>query len=143
MEKPHLPKRRSPVWRVVPTCREYVVKQRLAWNTNLLEARQTKDGPIGKGTTFHVRNKPSMGVSEGTAVVVHFEPNRRYVLQADMGRMRPTLTHLFESTDGATIVTRRVQFELPGMMRLLQPLVQSMARKRNASFLANLKRVLE
>lgn len=84
-----------------------------------------------------------MGVSEGTAEVVDFEPNRRHVLEVDYGRMRPRITHLLESAGGGTTVTRRVQFELPGMMRLLQPMVGIMARRRNAASLANLKRVLE
>ncbi len=36
-----------------------------AWHTDVLEARQTSAGPIGIGTTFLIRVKPSMGVSEG------------------------------------------------------------------------------
>jgi hypothetical protein len=36
-----------------------------------------------------------------------------------------------------------VQFELPGRMRLMQPLVRVMGKRRNRAFLANLKRVLE
>lgn len=37
-----------------------------AWHTDVLEARQTSEGPIGIGTTFLIRVKPSMGVSEGS-----------------------------------------------------------------------------
>lgn len=114
-----------------------------SWNTDVLEARQVNGGTLGKGTRFHVRNKPSMGVSDGNAEIIDFEPNRRQVVEVNYGRMRPRITHLFESAGGTTTVTRRVQFELPGMMRLMQPLVRRMARTRNATFLANLKRVLE
>ena len=113
------------------------------WNTDVLEARQTTEGPVGKGARFHLRNKPSMGISEGTAEVIDFELNRRQVFQADYGRMKPVVTHLFEFADDATTLTRRVQFDLPGMMWLMQPFVRRMARKRNAAFLANLKNLLE
>lgn len=115
------------------------------WNTDLLDARRTTDGPIGKGTRYHVRNKPSMGISEGVAEVVDYEPLRRHVLQVDYGSgtMHPILTHLFEPAGSGTSLTRRVQFELPGIMRLMQPLVRVSARRRNRAFLANLKRVLE
>ncbi len=114
-----------------------------AWNTDMLEARRIQDDPVARGTTYEFRNKPFMGVSAGTAEVVEFEPNRRHVVRADMGKMTPTITHLFGSADGVTTVRRRIEFMLPGLMRLMQPLVRMMARKRNAVFLANLKRVLE
>ena len=38
-----------------------------AWHTDVLEARQASDGPIGVGTVWHARFKPSMGISEGLA----------------------------------------------------------------------------
>jgi uncharacterized protein YndB with AHSA1/START domain len=114
-----------------------------AWHTDVIEARQTTAGPLGKGTTYHLRLKPSMGVSEGTAEVVDYEPPRKQVLRGDMGSMSPTITYLFEPAAGATMFTRRVQFQLPGMMRLMQPAVSLMGKRRNRAFLANLKRVLE
>lgn len=114
-----------------------------SWHTDVLEVRRTTEGPLGRGTTYHLRLKPSMGVSEGTAEVVDHEPPRRQVLQGHMGSMSPTVTYLFEPADGATTFTRRVQFELPGRMRLMQPLVRVMGKRRNRAFLANLKRVLE
>ena len=36
------------------------------WHTDVVEARQASDGPIGVGTVWHARFKPSMGISEGT-----------------------------------------------------------------------------
>jgi hypothetical protein len=60
-----------------------------------------------------------------------------------MGVMRPTITYSFEPMDGVTRFTRRVQFDVPGLMRLMQPLVRASGTKRNDEFLANLKRALE
>lgn len=114
-----------------------------AWHTDILEARKTSDGPIGTGTTWHQRIKPFMGVSEATAEVVAFEPHRMEVLRGVAGPMQPTLTYLFEPADGRTTFTRRVEIEVSGMMRLMQPIMRMMMAKRNAGFVANLKRVLE
>jgi len=114
-----------------------------AWHTDVLEARQTSAGPIGIGTTFLIRVKPSMGVSEGETEVIGFELNRKQVLRGEMGSMRPTITDLFELADGRTKFTRRVQIEASGLMRLMLPLVRPMIGKSNTGFLANLKRVLE
>lgn len=114
-----------------------------AWHTDVLEAQQTSDGPIGVGTTYRIRVKPSMGVSEGVQEVIRFEPNRIQVLRGDMGRLRPTITNLVEPADGGTKYTRRIQIEASGLMGLLLPLVRPMIGKSNTGFVANLKRVLE
>lgn len=114
-----------------------------AWHTDVLEARQTSAGPIGIGTTFQIRVKPSMGVSEGVTEVIGFEPNRRQVMRGEMGRMRPTITDLCEPADGGTKFTRRIQIEASGLMGLMLPLMRPVIGKSNTGFLANLKRVLE
>jgi uncharacterized protein YndB with AHSA1/START domain len=114
-----------------------------AWHTDVLEARKTSEGPIGLGTTWHSRFKPSMGISEGDMEVVAFEPNRREVLRGVIGPMEPTLTYLFEPAGSGTRFTRRIQIKISGMMRLMEPLMRLMTPKRNAGFVANLRRVLE
>jgi len=113
------------------------------WQSDMLEARRMTEGPVGLGTTYRIRVKPSMGVSEGSVEMVELQPGRRQVFRGDMGPMKPTITHLFESADGGTSLTRHVRFELPGPMRLMQPVVRAMVRKRNAGFLAKLKEILE
>jgi Polyketide cyclase / dehydrase and lipid transport len=35
------------------------------WDSDLLKATKTSDGPIGAGTTFHLDIKPFMGATEG------------------------------------------------------------------------------
>lgn len=114
-----------------------------AWHTDVLEARRISAGPIGIGTTFKIRVKPSMGVSEGVTEVIGFELNRSQVMQGEMGRMRPTIPDLFEPADGGTKFTRRIQIEASGLMRLMLPLVRPMTGRIWTGFLANLKRVLE
>jgi uncharacterized protein YndB with AHSA1/START domain len=113
------------------------------WHTDILEARKTSEGTIGMGTTWHLRFKPAMGVSEGDTEVVAFETNRREVMRGVMGPMQPTLTYLFEPADGGTRFTRRVQIKVSGMMRLMEPLMWLMTPKGNRRFVANLRRVLE
>jgi uncharacterized protein YndB with AHSA1/START domain len=114
-----------------------------AWHTDVLEARKTSDGPIGMGTKWHSRFKPSMGISEGDMEIVAFEPNRMEVMRGEVGPMQPTLTYLFETAGGGTRFTRRIQIKISGIMRVMEPLMWLMAPKRNAGFVANLKRVLE
>jgi uncharacterized protein YndB with AHSA1/START domain len=114
-----------------------------SWHTDVLEARKTSEGPVGVGTTWHSRFKPSMGVSEGDMEVVAFEPNRMEVLRGVIGPMQPTLTYMLEPVDGGTRFTRRIQIKVSGMMRVMEPLMRLMTPRRNAGFVANLKRILE
>jgi uncharacterized protein YndB with AHSA1/START domain len=113
------------------------------WHTDVLEARKTSEGPIGMGTIWHSRFKPSMGISEGDMEVVSFEPNRSHVMRGQIGPMQPTLTYLFERTDGGTRFTRHIQIKVSGWMKIMQPMMGMMLPKQNRGFLANLKRVLE
>jgi uncharacterized protein YndB with AHSA1/START domain len=114
-----------------------------AWHTDILEAHKETDGPIGIGTVWTSRFKPSMGISEGEMEVVEFEPNRKEVMRGEIGPMRPTLTYLFEPADEGTRFTRRIQIKVSGVMKVMAPVMSIMTRKSNRDFLANLKRVLE
>ena len=114
-----------------------------AWHTDILEARKTTEGPVGMGTTWHTRFKPSMGISEADMEVVSFEPNRLLAMKGEVGPMHPTLTYRLEPTAGGTRFTRRVQIKVSGWMTVMQPLIGMMLPKQNKGFLANLKRVLE
>jgi uncharacterized protein YndB with AHSA1/START domain len=114
-----------------------------SWHTDILEARKTTEGPVGMGTFWHTRFKPSMGNSEADMQVVSFEPNRVLAMKGDVGPMHPTLTYRFEPADGGTMFTRRVQITVSGWMKIMQPVMGVMLPKQNQGFLANLKQVLE
>jgi uncharacterized protein YndB with AHSA1/START domain len=112
------------------------------WHTDVLDVTSSTDS-VEMGTVFKVRVKPSMGVSEGAMTVVKLEPGRLIQLQGRMGRMSPTVTNICEPDGSGTLVTRRVEMDMPGLMRLMAPMAQSKIGKGNEGFLANLKRLLE
>jgi carbon monoxide dehydrogenase subunit G len=113
-----------------------------SWHTDVLEVGSSTD-EIGKGTVFNVKVKPSMGVSGGTMTVSRFEPGRMIEFHGRMGRMTPTVTNICEPVGQGTRVTRRVEMEPPGIMKVMSPLMKRMIGKSNEGFLANLKRLLE
>jgi len=113
-----------------------------SWHTDVLEVRSSTD-VVGKGTMFHVKVKPSMGVSEGTMTVTRFESGRLIEFQGRMGKVAPTVTNICEPEAQGTRVTRRVELEPPGLMRVMTPLIKRMIAKANDGFLANLRRLLE
>jgi uncharacterized protein YndB with AHSA1/START domain len=113
------------------------------WHTDALAVTRTDAGPIGAGSSFAARMKPYRGVSEGTMTISAYEPPRRVVFEARMGTVLATITMTVEPADAACRVTRRIQMQPAGPMRLLAPLVAPMWRRQVAGHLANLKRVLE
>jgi carbon monoxide dehydrogenase subunit G len=113
-----------------------------SWHTDVLEVRSSTDA-VGMGTVFNVKVKPSMGVSEGTMTVSRFEPGRLIEFHGRMGRMAPTVTNICKPDAEGTRVTRRVEMDPPGIMRVMSPLMSRMIGKSNEGFLANLKRLLE
>jgi carbon monoxide dehydrogenase subunit G len=113
-----------------------------SWHTDVTEVSASTDA-VGLGTVFHVKVKPSMGVSEGAMTVSRLEPGRLIEFDGRMGRMAPRVTNICEADRQGTRVTRRVEIDPPGIMRLMSPLIASKIGKDNDRFLANLKRLLE
>ena len=113
-----------------------------SWHTDVLEVSSSTP-EVGVGTVFNVRVKPSMGVSEGTMTVRRLEPGKLVEFEGHMGKMQPTVTNLVEAEGAGTRVTRRVELDPPGPMKLMTPMIKMMIGKSNQGFLANLKRVME
>ena len=113
------------------------------WDPDLLRVTKTSDGPIGVGTTFRLDIKPFMGETQGSGQVVAYEAERRIELQFVMGKLEPHVTHSFEPAGNGTKFTRHVVMELPGLMKLMTPLIGPMLRKKNVGYLATLKRLIE
>lgn len=115
------------------------------WHTDILEAEYDASGPSEPraGATFRTRFKPFMGQTEGAGTVTEYEPPRRVVLTQQTGNMKPVLTLTVEPDGGGSRITRRLDMEPKGMLRIMAPFTVGMMRKRNAGFLANLRRVLE
>lgn len=113
------------------------------WHTDVLEADLHGDGPIGEGSTFEIKIKPAMGETGGTATVKEYEPPRRIVFDVHMGKLQPTTTFTVVAEGGGSRVTRHIDMQPSGLLRLMTPMVGGMMRKRNVGFLTNLKGVLE
>jgi carbon monoxide dehydrogenase subunit G len=113
------------------------------WHTDVLEARLVEGASVAQGSTFAITFKPFMGESEGTVTVAEYQPPNRVVLRSRMGKMQPATILTVAPDGGGSRITRRIEMEATGLLRLMAPFMGGMARKRNAGFLANLKRALE
>lgn len=113
------------------------------WHTDILDAQLRGAGPVGQGSTFDVKFKPFMGRSQGTVTIAEIDRPSRITLRGKMGKLEPTIVLSIEAAGEGSRVSRRVEMQPPGLMRLMTPMMKPMFGKRNAGFVANLKRVLE
>ena len=111
------------------------------WHTDILEARSSTD-EVTVGTVFDIKVEPAMGVSEGTMKVSRLEPDL-VEFEGHMGKMAPRVRMRAVADGTGARVTRIVELEPPGAMRLMGPMIKRKIAKDNERFLANLKRVLE
>jgi uncharacterized protein YndB with AHSA1/START domain len=113
------------------------------WHTDVLKARLLEGTTVGKDSIFEIETKPVMGISGGTVMVSEYEPPSRIVFGVRMGKLEPTTTFTVVPDRVGCRVTRRIDMEGQGLMRVMAPIMGGMMHKRNATFLANLRRVLE
>ncbi len=113
------------------------------WHSDVAEAQLDDGSSVTLGSAFTVRFNASMGPSEGRMLVHEYSSPHRVVFHGQVGKMQPVVTMLVEPKGSGARVTRRVEMQPSGLLRLAAPLLGGMMRKHNRKFLANLKRLLE
>jgi carbon monoxide dehydrogenase subunit G len=113
------------------------------WHTDVTEATLTQGDGKTVGSVYEIKVKPQMGMIGGTVKVASYDAPRRIVFDVDMGKMKPTTTFTVQAEGTGARISRKVEVEPTGMMKLMAPLMSGMFRKRNAKFVGNLKQVLE
>jgi hypothetical protein len=102
-------------------------------------------GPPRLGTVLYARYKAFGRTADAVADVIAFEPDRRivYAYREPTFGLKPTITYTCEPAGALTRFTRAVEAQPFGLARILGPLMAGQINKRNAGFVANLKRKLE
>jgi len=119
------------------------VRNEPGWHTDVLEATLVSGSPSAVGAVYEIKTKPTMGISGGKVTLSEYSPESTIVYKVDMGRFQPTTTFTVSAEGDGARVSRKVEMEPSGMMRLMAPLMGGMFRKRNTMFVGNLKRALE
>ena len=115
------------------------------WDPDLLEMSQTSAGPVGVGTTARVVRRQGRGHVEGTATVLHFEPDRRAAWAVRFGPFRLNQrAGLIREKGGAAIRLRlSVDTSAEGPIRLLVPFLRGRFRKTMTQSLRTIATLLE
>ena len=119
------------------------VRNEPKWHTDVLEATLASGTPSVVGAVYEIKTKPTMGISGGRVTLSEYSLPTKIVYKVDMGRFQPTTTFTVAPEGTGARVSRKVEMEPSGFMKLMAPMMGGMFRKRNVMFVANLKRALE
>jgi len=114
------------------------------WLTGVSEAKVVTPGPPGVGTKF-TQTRVTMGrPSKVAGTFVGYEPARKLVLDIQRdGKPAGVATWTLTPEGADTRVRSHIDFQLPGLMKLMTPMVKGAIRKQSAEDIASLARKVE
>ena len=113
------------------------------WQSIILEAEQTSQGPWCVGTTTKGTSR-MMGLSmKWTAKVAEYEPNRKWAKNITCGSMIIEEHVTYDPIEGRIKFTIVYDMKVGGFLKLFSPMVVCSMRKETKKSLSNLKSILE
>jgi len=119
------------------------LENNLKWRSSQIEVQKTSTGPIGVGTTYRMVNNVLGHRLETEAEVTEYEPNRKFTSIDKSGNFPLVAQRFFEPVKGGTRVRLVLKAEPGGFVKLAEPLVASMGKRRFETDVANLKDLME
>jgi uncharacterized protein YndB with AHSA1/START domain len=95
------------------------------WDTDIVEARQTSDGPVGLGTTLDAVSE-SRGKRRTMKIkVTEYEMNKKVAWTVDDPRMGSGRSiYTFEPAGSGTRLSKASELELKGVFKMLTPIIR-------------------
>ena len=113
------------------------------WQSIILEAEQTSQGPWRVGTTTKGTSR-MMGLSmKWTGKVTEYEPNRKWAKNIVCGSIIIDEHVTYVPVEGRIKFTIVYDMKVGGFLKLFSPMVVSSMRKETKKSLSNLKSILE
>lgn len=113
------------------------------WQSIIMEAEQTSQGPMCVGATFKGISR-MMGLSlKWTAKVTEYESNRKWAKNIACGSMIIEEHVNYDPVEGGIEFTIVYDMKVGGFLKLFSPMVASSMRKETKKSLTNLKSILE
>lgn len=113
------------------------------WQSRLLEAQQTSEGPIGVGTKWRFVAKFLGQRIEFEQECTEYEPNRMYAGKSTSGPFPIEGRQTYEPVEGGTRLNVTGEVQPGGFFKLAEPLVVRMLKRLTDADLANLKDLME
>ena len=118
------------------------LENNMNWRAGMIEAKKTSAGPIGVGTTYRLVNSVFGRRIESEAEVIEYVPNQRIATRNKSGPPVET-TRSVEPVVEGTRATFAVKADLSGVMKVAEPLLATMAKRRVEGLAADLKDLMD
>jgi uncharacterized protein YndB with AHSA1/START domain len=119
------------------------VKNYPNWMSELVEAKQTSEGPVGVGTTVSAVANVLGRRIENIQEVTVYKPSSKFAIKAASGPVKTEDEFNLESVAGGTKITRTTKGEFGGFFKMAEPLFVRMLKRQFETNFANLKDLLE
>ena len=113
------------------------------WQSGVLQARKTSQGPMGVGSTGIELRKFLGRRMKFTFAVTEYKENSKFGFKTTSGPIPFEGIETFESVAGGTKVNLAFHFEVGGFFRLAEPIVGRIAQRVVKADCRNLKDLLE
>jgi len=113
------------------------------WQTIILEAEQTSQGPVGVGTTFKGASHLMGRTVQWTARATECKPPGKFGKNITSGPLLIEQHNTYTPTTGGMKFTLTYDVTVNGFQKVLTPLMVNSMRKELQKSLINLKQILE
>ena len=113
------------------------------WNPQVIEARQTSDGPLGVGTTLLYVGKFLGRRFESVSECTEYAPNEKFSTKTISGPFHLEIDNRLSSVDGGTRLATVYRGESQGFFKLAEPVMVRLTKKQFETATENLKALLE
>ena len=100
------------------------------WQSGVLEAGVTSEGPIGVGTTYRYIAQLLGRKMETSGEIIEYVPNSKYSFKATSGPFPLRGGFNFERVNGSTRINLAIEAEAGGFFKLAEPIVTRMIRRQ-------------
>jgi carbon monoxide dehydrogenase subunit G len=97
------------------------------WQTGVLEARRTSDGPMRVGATAHVTRELMGQRIEAPLTVTEYQPPRRMVVASKVGGVGVEIGLDLAAVDAGTDVAVTAEVRGSGLTSFMEPMIASAA----------------
>lgn len=119
------------------------IENNAQWQSGVLKAQVTSEGPIGVGTTYRYVTQLLGRRIEADGEIIEYEPNKKYSFESTSGPFPIEGGLTCEAAEGGTKVTQVVEADIGGFFKMAEPLVVRTIKKQFEADVGNLKELLE
>ena len=114
-----------------------------SWAENIVEARQTSQGPVGHGTTYRIVSEFMGNRMPVDFAVSEFSPGEGYAARSYGGLFSMSMSYDIEPCEGGSRLRSVYEVRLPGFMAQAASAMSAKVQARFEADHRNLKRILE